>query len=144
MLLSGSSKRKYATKSASDLSAGYESNFGMEGDEGSAGGLVGTAKGVESVVIAVTYRRYDKNEKSEKAVPRPPSLYSRLVGRLVDRLQWLKGSQDNLALYGDVRSLMNYVKNAHGGVFRRVAIGALIESAQKIVKSSRMEDPALM
>ncbi len=96
----------------------------MEGDEGCAGGLVGTARGVESVVIAVIYRR--------------------LVARLMERLAWLKGSQDNADLYTDVRSLMNYVKNAHGGVFRRVVLGALIESAQKIVKTGRVDDGALL
>ncbi len=63
--------------------------------------------------------------------------------RLIERLSWLKSSQENANLYTDVRSLMNYVKNAHGGVFRRVLLGALIESAQKIVKSNRMEDPTL-
>ncbi len=57
VFLNSGPRRKHTTKSAADLSAGYESNFGMEGDEGCAGGLVGTAKGVESVVIAVIYQR---------------------------------------------------------------------------------------
>jgi hypothetical protein len=47
------------------LSACYESNFGAAGDEGTRGGLVGTAKGVESVVVSC--------------------VYSRLVSRLIDR-----------------------------------------------------------
>jgi hypothetical protein len=33
------------------------------------------------------------------------------------------------ALYCDVRQLMTYIKEAHGGVFRRVALSGLLESA---------------
>ncbi len=63
---------------------------------------------------------------------------------MVERLPWLRSSQENATLYSDVRSLMNYVKNAHGGIFRRVVLGALMESAQKIVKASRVDDGGLM
>ncbi len=58
------------------------------------------------------------------------SMFRRLVERLLEKLSWLK-SADNLALYNDTRSLMNYVKNAHGGVFRRVVLSALLDPAHK-------------
>lgn len=35
------------------------------------------------------------------------------------------------ALYCDVRQLMTYIKEAHGGVFRRVALSGLLESASR-------------
>jgi len=35
------------------------------------------------------------------------------------------------ALYCDVRQLMTYVKEAHGGVFRRVALSGLLDSANR-------------
>lgn len=34
-------------------------------------------------------------------------------------------------LYCDVRLLMTYIKEAHGGVFRRVALSGLIDSASR-------------
>lgn len=34
-------------------------------------------------------------------------------------------------LYSDVRQLLHYVREAHGGVFRRVALSGLIDSAGK-------------
>lgn len=33
------------------------------------------------------------------------------------------------ALYCDVRQFVSYIKEAHGGVFRRVVLSALIDSA---------------
>ncbi len=35
------------------------------------------------------------------------------------------------SLYGEVRQLLHYVREAHGGVFRRVALSGLIDSAGK-------------
>ena len=35
------------------------------------------------------------------------------------------------ALYGDVRQLLHYIREAHGGVFRRVALSGLIDSSGK-------------
>ena len=85
---------------------------------------MGTNKGVESVVVTV--------------------LYKRLVTKLIDRFSWLK-SQENLTLYNDVRSLMNYVKNEHGAVFSRVVLSAMLESAQKIIKTKQCRvDQAMM
>ncbi|XP_023318464.1 protein unc-80 homolog isoform X2 [Trichogramma pretiosum] len=40
-------------------------------------------------------------------------------------------SQDNIALYCDVRQLMTYIKEAHGGVFRRVALSCILDSADR-------------
>lgn len=35
------------------------------------------------------------------------------------------------ALYCEIRQLMTYVKEAHGSVFRRVALSALIDTAER-------------
>lgn len=70
-------------------------------------------------------------------------VYKKLVSKLIDKFSWLK-SQDNLTLYNDVRSLMNYVKNSHGGVFRRVVLSALLESTQKIIKTQCKVDQPIM
>ena len=95
-----------------DLSLCYETNFGMSGEAKSA--LAGTSKGVETVIVSIVYKK--------------------MVARLIDRFSWIR-SPENMTLYNDVRSLMNYVKAAHGGVFRRVVLCALLDSTQKTVKT---------
>lgn len=35
------------------------------------------------------------------------------------------------ALYCDVRQLLAYIKDVHGGVFRRVLLSGLLDSAQR-------------
>ncbi len=75
--------------------------------------LAGTPKGVEAIILSVVYKK--------------------LVTRLIDRFVWIR-SGENVALYADIRSLMNYVKTLHGGVFRRVVLSGMLESTLKIVK----------
>lgn len=53
-----------------------------------------------------------------------------LVTRLVDSMKQLK-TQENIGLYCDVRQLMTYVKEAHGGIFRRVALSGILDSADR-------------
>lgn len=53
-----------------------------------------------------------------------------LVTRLVDSAKQMK-AQENISLYCDVRQLMTYVKEAHGSVFRRVALSGILDSADR-------------
>lgn len=53
-----------------------------------------------------------------------------LVTRLVDSAKQLK-AQENIGLYCDVRQLMTYVKEAHGGIFRRVTLSGILDSADR-------------
>ncbi|XP_055525794.1 protein unc-80 homolog isoform X1 [Wyeomyia smithii] len=53
------------------------------------------------------------------------AVFKTLVSRFVDALKDLKG-QENVALYCDVRQLVTYVKGAHGGPFRRVALSGIL------------------
>lgn len=53
------------------------------------------------------------------------AVFKTLVSRFVDALKDLKG-QENIALYCDVRQLVTYVKGAHGGPFRRVALSGIL------------------
>jgi len=41
-------------------------------------------------------------------------------------------------LYSEIRQLITYVKEGHGGAFRRVALSALIDTAEK---SNKKEGP---
>ncbi|XP_055584997.1 protein unc-80 homolog [Uranotaenia lowii] len=53
------------------------------------------------------------------------AVFKTLVSRFVEALKDLKG-QENIALYCDVRQLVTYVKGAHGGPFRRVALSGIL------------------
>jgi len=55
-------------------------------------------------------------------------IFKVLVTRLVNFSKQLK-TQENVSLYCDVRQLMTYVKEAHGSIFRRVALSGILDSA---------------
>ena len=47
------------------------------------------------------------------------------MSRFVESFKELK-SQENIALYCDVRQLVTYIKNAHGGPFRLVVLSGIL------------------
>ncbi|RVE75230.1 hypothetical protein OJAV_G00014730 [Oryzias javanicus] len=49
-------------------------------------------------------------------------------------------SPENLGLYCDIRQLVQFIKEAHGNVFRRVALSALLDSAEKVTATKKPED----
>ncbi|KAL1497693.1 hypothetical protein ABEB36_008611 [Hypothenemus hampei] len=53
-----------------------------------------------------------------------------LVTRFVDAQKDIR-SPDNMGLYCEIKQLMTYVKEGHGTVFRRVALSALIDTAER-------------
>lgn len=68
-------------------------------------------KGIESVVIDGTFKH--------------------LITRMV-RMQKELRHPENLSLYSDLRQWINYIKEYHVTTFRRVALGALIDSAERL------------
>lgn len=58
-----------------------------------------------------------------------------LVTRFVASFKDLK-SQEHIALYCDVRQLVTYVKGAHGGPFRRVALSGILAVTPRPNKKS--------
>jgi hypothetical protein len=56
------------------------------------------------------------------------SIFKTMVTRCVGISKELK-SQENIALYCDIRQFMSYIKETHGGVFRRVALSSILDSA---------------
>ncbi|XP_059153938.1 protein unc-80 homolog isoform X2 [Physella acuta] len=87
---------------------GYSNNFGHSiGGEG--------YRGVEGVLIA--------------------NLVKPLITRCVQCSGELYGNE-NISLFCDVRQLMAYVKEIHGGTFRRVALSGLLDSLQKVRRES--------
>lgn len=53
------------------------------------------------------------------------AVFKTLVSRFVESFKDLKG-QENVALYCDIRQLVTYVKGAHGGPFRKVALSGIL------------------
>lgn len=53
------------------------------------------------------------------------AVFKTMVSRFCDSFKELK-SQENIALYCDVRQLVTYVKGAHGGPFRLVALSGIL------------------
>ncbi|XP_068157117.1 protein unc-80 homolog [Drosophila tropicalis] len=53
------------------------------------------------------------------------AVFKPLVSRFVEASKDLK-SPENIALYGDIRQLVTYVKGAHGGPFRLVALSGIL------------------
>nr|XP_055069097.1 protein unc-80 homolog isoform X7 [Misgurnus anguillicaudatus] len=49
-------------------------------------------------------------------------------------------SSENLGLYCDIRQLVQFIKESHGNVFRRVALSALLDSAEKLNTTKKPED----
>lgn len=97
-------KRTSAFKNLNtDLGNGVSSSGGQGGySTNFSGGLSG---GPEAQVIAAVFKP--------------------LVTRFVNASKDLK-TIENLALYGDVRQLVTYVKGAHGGPFRLVALSGIL------------------
>ncbi|XP_043466068.1 protein unc-80 homolog isoform X3 [Leptopilina heterotoma] len=55
-------------------------------------------------------------------------MFKPFVTLCVQNIKKLK-SQDNITLYCDVRQFMTYVKEAHGGIFRRVVLSGILDSS---------------
>ncbi|RXG52304.1 hypothetical protein Avbf_16127, partial [Armadillidium vulgare] len=102
-------KRPGTGRSLDSQQGGYATNFGAS--LGGAG-----SRGIEGQVIAAVFKG--------------------LVTRFLSSHSFLKG-HDNMAVYSDIRQLMCYIKEAHGGVFRRVVLSGLIDSADRPHKKTR-------
>ncbi|XP_076677709.1 unc80, NALCN channel complex subunit isoform X4 [Andrena cerasifolii] len=57
-------------------------------------------------------------------------VFKPLVTRFVKALKEVK-AQENISLYCDLRQFMAYVKEVHGGVFRRVILSGILDSADR-------------
>ena len=62
------------------------------------------------------------------------AMFKKLVARITEKMVWIK-SAENSSLYNDWRSLINHVKVNYGGVFRKVALGGLMDSTKQLVKT---------
>ncbi|XP_068101298.1 protein unc-80 homolog isoform X22 [Hyperolius riggenbachi] len=67
------------------------------------------------------------------------SMFKSLITRCASTTHELH-SPENLGLYCDIRQLVQFIKEAHGNVFRRVALSALLDSAEKLTPGRKSVD----
>ena len=71
-------------------------------------------------------------------------IFKSLVTRMVKMQKELK-LQENLSIYCELRQLVNFIKDNHGGIFRKVALSALLDSQQKLLlETAKKEAEKLM
>uniref|UniRef100_T1IVG6 Uncharacterized protein n=1 Tax=Strigamia maritima TaxID=126957 RepID=T1IVG6_STRMM len=87
----------------------YATNFGA-----GPGGI--GAKGIEGQVMACIFKS--------------------LINRMVKGLKELR-SPENMGLYCDIRQLLSYIKESHGSIFRRVALGGLLDCVERPNKKGK-------
>lgn len=115
--------------------SGYATNFGASmigpgiGVSGASGMGIGGGAGVLSSGVAPSYNAggYGARGIEGQIIA---CVFKVLVTRLVSYAKQLK-AQENISLYCEVRQLMTYVKEAHGGIFRRVALSGILDSADR-------------
>ncbi|CAB0043579.1 unnamed protein product [Trichogramma brassicae] len=90
--------------------SGYNTGIGPGGGGVGGGGIGNRFRSIESQIMGYVFKT--------------------IVTKCCEGSKSLR-SQDNIALYCDVRQLMTYIKEAHGGVFRRVALSCILDSADR-------------
>ncbi|XP_029661672.1 protein unc-80 homolog [Formica exsecta] len=136
-LLSPLNQKRISSKSPdATCQSGYATNFGagMIGSSASGTG-VGTSGISGGNVVAMAggvATSYNVGGYGARGIEGQIIAYvfKVLVTRLVDSAKQMK-AQENISLYCDVRQLMTYVKEAHGSVFRRVALSGILDSADR-------------
>ncbi|XP_070172138.1 protein unc-80 homolog isoform X4 [Polyergus mexicanus] len=136
-LLSPLNQKRISSKSPdATCQSGYATNFGagMIGSSASGTG-VGTSGISGGNVVAMAggvATSYNVGGYGARGIEGQIIAYvfKVLVTRLVDFAKQMK-AQENIGLYCDVRQLMTYVKEAHGSIFRRVALSGILDSADR-------------
>lgn len=117
---------------------GYATNFGANiiGTSGTGGGTgsssATTAAGTVAATTTGTAGSYGFSSHGARGIEGHifNCVFKPLVTRFVKSLKELK-SQENISLYCDLRQFMSYVKEVHGGAFRRVALSGILDSSDR-------------
>ncbi|XP_035727921.1 protein unc-80 homolog isoform X2 [Vespa mandarinia] len=143
-LLSPLNQKRGSNKSPDAASqGGYATNFGAGMMGGTVCSNVGTTATTASHTIGTTTTTGSTNIASVNASYGTGShgvrgiegqimncVFKTLVTRFVNSTKELK-SQENIGVYCDLRQFMTYVKEAHGGIFRRVALSGILDSTDR-------------
>ncbi|KAG7191052.1 hypothetical protein KM043_007098 [Ampulex compressa] len=139
-LLSPLNQKRGSSKSPDVGShGGYGASFGVGSMQtGLSGAMVGTssvgatAGAVASAVTSAVAASYSAGSHSSRGIEGQilGCVFKQLVSRFVKSIKELK-SQENIGLYCDIRQFMTYVKEAHGSIFKRVALSGILDSADR-------------
>uniref|UniRef100_A0A8D2LZS7 Unc-80 homolog, NALCN channel complex subunit n=1 Tax=Varanus komodoensis TaxID=61221 RepID=A0A8D2LZS7_VARKO len=102
----------FCMEPVTDNKAGFGNNFATVDNKS-------TAQSVEGIIVS--------------------AMFKSLITRCASTTHELH-SPENLGLYCDIRQLVQFIKEAHGNVFRRVALSALLDSAEKLVPGKKAEE----
>ncbi|KFO80620.1 Protein unc-80, partial [Cuculus canorus] len=102
----------FCMEPVTDNKAGFGNNFTTVDNKS-------TAQSVEGIIVS--------------------AMFKSLITRCASTTHELH-SPENLGLYCDIRQLVQFIKEAHGNVFRRVALSALLDSAEKLVPGKKTEE----
>ncbi|XP_034179249.1 unc80, NALCN channel complex subunit isoform X3 [Osmia lignaria lignaria] len=133
-------QKRGSSKSPETGTQGYATNFGANlmgttmagGGTGGGANVSGTTGTMGATGTGSAAATYGLGGHSARGIEGHifNCVFKALVTRFVKSLKELK-SQDNLTLYCDLRQFMTYVKEVHGGVFRRVALSGILDSADR-------------
>uniref|UniRef100_A0ACB8FZN5 Protein unc-80 n=1 Tax=Sphaerodactylus townsendi TaxID=933632 RepID=A0ACB8FZN5_9SAUR len=102
----------FCMEPVTDNRAGFGNNFSTVDNKS-------TAQSVEGIIVS--------------------AMFKSLITRCASTTHELH-SPENLGLYCDIRQLVQFIKEAHGNVFRRVALSALLDSAEKLVPGRKSDE----
>ncbi|XP_066492815.1 protein unc-80 homolog isoform X3 [Tiliqua scincoides] len=102
----------FCMEPVTDNKAGFGNNFTTMDNKS-------TAQSVEGIIVS--------------------AMFKSLITRCASTTHELHSSE-NLGLYCDIRQLVQFIKEAHGNVFRRVALSALLDSAEKLIPGRKTEE----
>ncbi|KGL82693.1 Protein unc-80, partial [Tinamus guttatus] len=102
----------FCMEPVTDNKAGFGNNFSTVDNKS-------TAQSVEGIIVS--------------------AMFKSLITRCASTTHELH-SPENLGLYCDIRQLVQFIKEAHGNVFRRVALSALLDSAEKLIPGKKAEE----
>ncbi|XP_061199902.1 protein unc-80 homolog isoform X4 [Neopsephotus bourkii] len=102
----------FCMEPVTDNKAGFGNNFTTVDNKS-------TAQSVEGIIVS--------------------AMFKSLITRCASTTHELH-SPENLGLYCDIRQLVQFIKEAHGNVFRRVALSALLDSAEKLTPGKKTEE----
>ncbi|ETE65869.1 Protein unc-80-like protein, partial [Ophiophagus hannah] len=102
----------FCMEPVTDNKAGFGNNFTTMDNKS-------TAQSIEGIIVS--------------------AMFKSLITRCASTTHELH-SPENLGLYCDIRQLVQFIKEAHGNVFRRVALSALLDSAEKLIPGRKTEE----
>ncbi|XP_044582761.1 protein unc-80 homolog isoform X12 [Cotesia glomerata] len=134
-LLSPLNQKRNVNKSPETANqTSYATNFGLgTGILSNANASVAaTASALASATAASATATYGGLKYASRTIESQilGCIFKTLVTRFVSSSQEFK-SQENISVYCDIKQFITYVKENHGGVFRRVALSGILDSSDK-------------